>query len=163
MKITREMIQEIGKAGFVSIDEQLELKRVWQQVHFPRSKRKRIRRKWAKMPRNYGWRYSQKPAYTWRQPEQPDGPRVVVMNRPFYVLWVAATRSEFQPLKLPAENYQSFVLMWSALAIKSLGVPQSVLLADSNSSNYSAARLDYERQVAQIASFRDRLGFTKRG
>lgn len=105
----------------------------WRQVHFPRSKKKRIRKKWAKNRANWKlFHWQDAEAYIFAN-------ETLVMNSTAYAALQKQTKVD--PIQ-QAQDYQSAQAMMFATIAQSLNLPAKIFADDAAQNNYSSARLD---------------------
>lgn len=115
----------------------------FRQIRFPRSKKKRIRKKWAKNRAN--WKL-----FRWQEPvSYIFAGNQIIMNSTAY----AALKKELNakndsrsadPIQRAAD-YASGASMMLADISASLGIPAGIFAGDSAQNNYSSASMDWVR------------------
>jgi hypothetical protein len=143
MEITPQLRQDILNA-VISIEDKLGVDVVRVQVRFPRSKRKRIRKKWARCDRNFENRVVQEPLMFWGT--NADGTKTfAIMNRPFYIKMFHGPDVCRERLQPTVDTHESFAKCVAAEIAHNLGLPQELCLVDDSGANYSAAKLDLQQ------------------
>jgi len=117
----------------IVINDYVGNKSEFRQFRFPRSKKKRIRKKWAKNRANWKlFHWQDAEAYIFAN-------ETVIMNSTAYA--ALKKRTEVDPIH-QARDYQSAQTMMFATIAQSLGLPAKIFADDAAQNNYSSARLD---------------------
>lgn len=123
----------------IKIDDSLGIDWQLRQVRFPRSKKRRIRKKWAKQRRNFKGEKVQLPvAYLINN-------QVLVMNSAAFLDF--KKRSELEPLKR-AVDFPTASSMMLATIGQNLGLPVTSHLEDAM--NYATASAEYATKALEM-------------